>query len=101
MGQALHGWRYRRNINPKYVISLQIFRNSLAIWVLCSILFRHLLSLDTVGAILSGSLEKIDTFNQVVKKLHSENYRIIVNRASGTELLAKNVNFFSLFKFNN
>lgn len=97
MGQTLHGWRYRRNgknMNSNYATSIQILGATLAMWVLCSLLLRHLLSLDILGAILSGSLEKVDTFNQVIKKLHYENYYIIVNRESGTELLAKMVRIF-------
>lgn len=102
MGQTLHNWRYCRNnknMKSKYGISVQILTASLAMWVFCSFLLRHLLSLDTLSAILSGSLEKVDTFNQVIAKLHYENYYIIVNRESGTELLAKMVRICENNKF--
>lgn len=102
MGQMIVNWpydRYRNNSNFNRFTLLPL-RFSLIIWLFGSLLLLFLISTDALSVILSGMLDKIDSFDQLSEKSKYEHYQVIFVSNNVKEKFLKQVRFnFSIFKF--
>lgn len=93
MGQMIVNWpydRYRNNSNYNRFTLLPL-RFSLIIWLFGSLLLLFLITTDALSVILSGMLDKIDSFDQLSEKSKHEHYQVIFVSNNNKEEFLKQV----------
>ncbi|OTF70040.1 hypothetical protein BLA29_002679 [Euroglyphus maynei] len=87
-----HKWKndQRKKLNKRqrqqqHLYSIQILRNSLILWIICSFIIRLIFATDILVLLVSEKEQMIDTFKQLDKWLgHHNDYRVFVEKRSTT-----------------